>query len=246
MKPIAILRFAAADGPAYFADFLNEAGQPWIEVRIDQGQAVPAAASQFAGLGLMGGPMSVNDPLPWIPTVLTLIQDAVAKGIPLIGHCLGGQLMSKALGGSVSRNPNGKEIGWHPLHVLDPMLAEEWLGSAAGFDVFHWHGETFTLPEGACWLARSARCDHQAFVLGPHIGMQFHIEMNDSTIAEWCAGGKREIDAARKKPDHHPAVMAADTIAMITPVALPRMRAAARHLYQRWLCHVRTQVQSPP
>ena len=107
MKPIAILRFADADGPAYFADFLNEAGRPFIEVRIDQEQAVPGSASEFAGLGLMGGPMSVNDPLPWIPQALSLIRDAVAKDIPLIGHCLGGQLISKALGGSVSRNPNG-------------------------------------------------------------------------------------------------------------------------------------------
>jgi GMP synthase-like glutamine amidotransferase len=240
MKPIAILRFADADGPAYFADFLNEAGRPFIEVRIDQEQAVPGSASEFAGLGLMGGPMSVNDPLPWIPQALSLIRDAVAKDIPLIGHCLGGQLISKALGGSVSRNPNGKEIGWHPLQILDPVLAEEWLGSAGGFDAFHWHGETFTLPEGARWLARSERCDHQAFVLGPHIGMQFHIEMNESTIADWCSGGEKEIVSARKKPDNHPAVMAADVIQAITPVALPRMRAAARHLYQRWLRHVRT------
>jgi GMP synthase-like glutamine amidotransferase len=188
----------------------------------------------------MGGPMSVNDPLPWIPQALSLIRDAVAKDIPVIGHCLGGQLISKALGGTVHRNPDGKEIGWHPLQMLDPMLAEEWLGSAGGFDAFHWHGETFTLPEGARWLARSERCDHQAFVLGPHIGMQFHIEMNDSTIADWCSGGEKEIVSARKKPDNHPAVMAADMIRAITPVALPRMRAAARHLYQRWLRHVRT------
>ena len=235
MKPIAILRHAAADGPAYFADFLIEAGQPFTEVRIDQGDVVPSDASEFGGIALMGGPMSVNDPLRWIPAVLSLIRDAVAKDVPLIGHCLGGQLISKALGGTVSRNPKGKETGWHRLQLLDPVLAKEWLGNAEDFDAFHWHGETFTLPEGALWLARSEHCAHQAFVLGPHIGMQFHIEMDERTIADWCNGGEAEIISARTKPDVHPAVMAADAIQAITPACLPRMRAAARHLYQRWL-----------
>ena len=239
MKPIAIFRHATADGPAYFADFLQEVERPFVEVRIDLGHAVPSDASVFAGIALMGGPMSVNDPLPWIPELLSLIRDAVARDIPLLGHCLGGQLISKALGGTVGRNPDGKEIGWHRLQIRDAELAEEWLGSAEGFDAFHWHGETFTLPEGAKWLASSDRCAHQAFVLGPHIGMQFHIEMDENTITDWCDGGNTEITAARNKPDIHRAVMTANAIQMITPVALPRMRTAARHLYRRWLNNVR-------
>ena len=239
MKPIAIFRHATADGPAYFADFLQEAERPFVEVRIDLGHTVPSDASVFAGIALMGGPMSVNDPLPWIPELLSLIRDAVARDIPLIGHCLGGQLISKAVGGTVGRNPGGKEIGWHRLQIRDAELAEEWLGSAEGFDAFHWHGETFTLPEGARWLASSDCCAHQAFVLGPHIGMQFHIEMDENTITDWCDGGNAEITSARKKPDIHRAVMTANAIQMITPVALPRMRTAARHLYRRWLNNVR-------
>ncbi len=240
MKPVAIFRHAAADGPAYLADFLNETGRLFIEIRIDQGQSVPADASAFAGIALMGGPMSVNDSLPWIPASLSLIRDAVTKDIPLIGHCLGGQLISKALGGVVSRNPGGKEIGWHRLHLNDPELAEEWLGTRAGFDAFHWHGETFTLPEGAQCLACSDHCAHQAFVLGPHIGMQFHIEMDERTITEWCDSGGAEIASARQKPDIHPAVMTATSIQTMTTTALPHMRTAARHLYQRWCMNLRT------
>ena len=111
MKPIALVRFAEADGPAYLATFLQQQGLPYQEIRVDLGAAIPARADQFAGIGLMGGPMSVNDPLPWIADSIRLIQNAVERDIPLIGHCLGGQLISKALGGTVTRNPNGKEIG---------------------------------------------------------------------------------------------------------------------------------------
>jgi len=240
MKPIAIFRYAAADGPAYLADFLREAERPYIEVRVDRGQAVPSEAGIFAGIVLMGGPMSVNDPLPWIPTVLTLIQDAVAKGIPLIGHCLGGQLMSKALGGSVSRNPNGKEIGWHRIEVTDSALGRQWLGTDQGLVGFHWHGETFTLPPGAQWLARSQACAHQAYVLGPHIGMQFHIEMDEPTISHWCEEGEPEVDAARSKREIHPHVMATQEITEATPAHLPAMRVVAEHLYRRWVTNLRS------
>ena len=239
MKPVAIFRHAAADGPAYFADFLRQQGLPFTEIRIDQGQPVPQRADAFAGIALMGGPMSVNDPLPWIPGSLALIREAVALDIPVIGHCLGGQLISKALGGTVTRNPGGKEIGWHRVEIRDAALGEDWLGAREALTAFHWHGETFTLPEGAQWLARSERCAHQAFVLGPHIGMQFHIEMDEATIADWCAGGDAEIESAMRKPDVHPAVMSAGEIRAATPVALPAMRRAAHHLYRRWALNLR-------
>ena len=239
MKPIAIFRHAAADGPAYFATFLAQQNLPYREIRIDLGETVPDRADDFAGIALMGGPMSVNDPLPWIPDSLALIRDAVEHNIPLIGHCLGGQLISKALGGSVTRNPNGKEIGWHRLQVTDAELGQHWLGTNDGLIGFHWHGETFTLPPGATWLAKSEACAHQAYVLGPHIGMQFHIEMDEPTIASWCAEGEPEIGAARSKPEAHPHVMTTHQISQDTLSHLSTMRAAADHLYRRWISNLK-------
>ncbi|MFM7670794.1 MAG: type 1 glutamine amidotransferase [Betaproteobacteria bacterium] len=239
MKPIAIFRHSAADGPAYLATFLQQQQIPYQEVRIDRGDPVPKQADAYAGIALMGGPMSVNDPLPWIADSLALIRDAVERDVPLIGHCLGGQLISKALGGAVTRNPNGKEIGWHQLHVADAALGRHWLGTDDGLVGFHWHGETFTLPTGASWLARSEACTNQAYVLGPHIGMQFHIEMDAPTIASWCDEGAPEVDAARSKPDVHPHVMTTQQIAERTPQHLPAMRAVAEHLYQRWVGNLR-------
>ena len=238
-KPIAIFRHSAADGPAYFATFLQQLGLPYREIRIDLGEPVPEHADQFAGIAFMGGPMSVNDPLPWIPASLALIRDAIAQDVPLIGHCLGGQLISKALGGEVTRNPNGKEIGWHRIEVADPALGRQWLGTDDGLVGFHWHGEIFTLPPGAQWPARSEACTNQAYTFGPHIGMQFHIEMDEATIAHWCEEGEPEGSAARSKPDVHPHVMTTQKIATATSEYLPAMRVVADHLYQRWVQNLR-------
>ena len=238
-KPIAIFRHSTGDGPAYFATFLQQLGLPYREIRVDLGEAVPERADQFAGIALMGGPMSVNDPSPWIPASLVLIRDAIAQDIPLIGHCLGGQLISKALGGEVTRNPNGKEIGWHRIEVTDPSLGRQWLGTDDGLVGFHWHGETFTLPPGAQRLARSEACTNQAYVFGPHIGMQFHIEMDEPTISHWCEEGEPEVSAARSNQNVHPHVMTTQQIAMATPEYLPAMRVVADYLYRRWVHNLR-------
>ena len=238
-KPIAIFRHSTGDGPAYFATFLQQLGLAYREIRIDLGEPVPEHADQFAGIAFMGGPMSVNDPLPWIPASLVLIRDAIARDIPLIGHCLGGQLISKALGGEITRNPNGKEIGWHRIEVTDPTLGRQWLGTEDGWVGFHWHGETFTLPPGAQLLARSEACINQAYAFGPHIGMQFHIEMDDTTILHWCEEGEPEVSAARSKPDVHPHVMTTQQIAKATAEHLPAMRVVADHLYRRWVHNLR-------
>ena len=122
MLPVAIFRHSPTEGPGYFAIFLERHGIPWRLVAVDQGAAIPAAAGAFSGLCFMGGPMSVNDPLPWIDQACALIRDADAASIPVIGHCLGGQLMSKALGGQVTKNPV-KEIGWGEARAEDTDLA---------------------------------------------------------------------------------------------------------------------------
>jgi GMP synthase-like glutamine amidotransferase len=152
---------------------------------------------------------------------------------------LGGQLISKALGGEVTSNPNGKEIGWHRIEVADPTLGQQWLGTDDGLVGFHWHGEIFTLPPGAQWLARSKACTNQAYAFGPHIGMQFHIEMDEATISHWCKEGEPEVSAARSEPDVHPHVMTTQQIKKATAEYLPAMRVVADHLYRRWVHNLR-------
>lgn len=198
MKPVAIFRHARTEGPGYFAEFLDQKNVPWQLIRIDQGDALPATAVDFSGLVFMGGPMSVNDELPWIPPLLALIREAVSKDIPVLGHCLGGQLMAKALGGNVSANPI-KEIGWGELQV-DRRAAQRWFGSIQSFLGFHWHGETFSLPPGGVHLLSSQFCHNQAFALGKHLAFQCHIEMTTDMVREWCGVGAGELTAAARSP----------------------------------------------
>ena len=230
MKPIAIFRHTPTEGPGYFADFLDERGIPWQLIRIDAGDAVPQDVGSYSGLVFMGGPMSVNDDLPWIPPVLVLIRDAVARDIPVLGHCLGGQLISKALGGVVTRNPI-KEIGWGKVNVSDSDTARAWFGDAQSFEVFHWHGETFSLPQDAVHLLSSAYCTNQAFALGKHLALQCHVEMTAEMVRAWCEVGADEIAAASSSP----AVQSASTMQAQTANKLPQLHIVARQLYQRWV-----------
>ncbi|MDH2917561.1 MAG: type 1 glutamine amidotransferase [Gallionella sp.] len=230
MKPVAIFRHAETEGPGYFALFLNQHAIPWQMIHIDQGDAVPTDANSFSGLVFMGGPMSVNDDLPWIPSVLSLIRDAHAKDIPLLGHCLGGQLISKALGGVVSSNPV-KEIGWGGVAVTDSDIARQWFGDIRQFDAFHWHGETFSLPQGAVHLLSSQYCRNQVYALGKHLALQCHVEMTGQMIREWCEVGADEIEAARNSP----AVQTAESMQMQADDKLPQLHHVAEHLYRHWL-----------
>jgi GMP synthase-like glutamine amidotransferase len=100
VKPVAIFRFSIEDGPGYFASFLDRHSVPWTLFKIDEGALPPQYPDKYAGFVFMGGPMSANDDLPWIAPIEGLIRRAVANDQPCIGHCLGGQLMAKALGGS--------------------------------------------------------------------------------------------------------------------------------------------------
>ena len=174
--------------------------------------------------------MSVNDDLPWIPEVLLLIREAVAKDVPVLGHCLGGQLMAKALGGQVTRAPV-KEIGWGAVEVANPAQAADWFGAGrAAFGVFQWHGETFSLPPGATHLLSSRWCANQAFVLGPHLGLQCHIEMSEELVRSWCETGAREI--ARSDS---PAVQPIEDILSDLDAKLRDLHQVADAVYSRWI-----------
>lgn len=227
MKPIAIFRHSAGEGPGYFASFLDAHAIPWQLIRIDAGEPVPGSVSDFSGLCLMGGPMSVNDDLPWIPPLLALIRAAAAAEIPVIGHCLGGQLISKALGGVITKN-SVKELGWGEVTVCDPA-AHDWLGDIERFEAFHWHGETFSIPPGATRILRSAWCENQAFVLGPHLAMQYHVEMTEAMIRLWNRAWADE----RATPG--PSVQTPEEMYENIEARLAAMRVAADRLYTRWI-----------
>lgn len=233
MKPVAIFRHTLSEGPGTLVEFLSEHSIPWQLICIDEGATVPRAVDAYSGLAFMGGPMSVNDDLPWIPPVLELIRMGVAKNTPVLGHCLGGQLMAKALGGAVTQNPV-KEIGWGVVNVDSNPAARAWFGKVTHFEAFHWHGETFSLPPGAMHILSSPYCANQAYALGPHLGMQCHVEMTHDMIDTWCAVGADEIAQSTDSP----AVQPVPQIKAQVTDKLPQLNAVARRLYQHWIMNL--------
>ena len=232
MKPVAIFRHSPTEGPGYFAIFLEQHGIPWRLIAVDASETVPDSPDAFSGLCFMGGPMSVNDPLPWVDDICALIRKAVAAEIPVIGHCLGGQLISKALGGQITKNP-AKEIGWGTVFAETTETARHWLGDFAGKTgtVFHWHGETFSLPEGSSRLFSSSYCANQMFVRGPHLAMQCHVEMTPQMITTWSTQWADEVAAASEQPS----VQSSETMQNQIPQHLDAMRQLSNQLYTVWI-----------
>jgi len=229
MKPVGIFRTARTEGPGYFATYLDRRGIPWKVVALDAGEPVPREARVFSGIGIMGGAMSANDDLPWIPPLLELLRSAVRQDVPVIGHCLGGQLMSRAFGGAVSVN-KVREIGWGQVRVAENGVAREWLGSLPAFETFQWHGDTFSIPPGATRVLEGDHCTNQAFALGKHFAMQCHVEMTPELIRAWLSTGAEEIAAHRTSP----AVLPPEEIEKDVEPRLERLHQVADRIYERW------------
>lgn len=230
-KEIIIFRHFPTEGPGYLAEFLDRHGLRHRTVRIDAGDPIPERIADLPGLVFMGGPMSVNDRLPWIPKVLNLIRAAVAADVPVLGHCLGGQLLARALGGRVTRN-RFKEIGWLPVESVASPVAAQWLnGLPPRFEVFHWHGETFSLPDGATHILKSIHCRHQGFVVGKSLALQCHVEMTPEMVRNWAHHGGREIAAAGR------AVSVQQPAQMLVSVQrrTQDLHRIADALYTRWI-----------
>ena len=230
MKPVAIFRASPSEGPGYFDSFLQRRSIAPRLVALDDGEPVPRDPRRFSGLVFMGGPMSVNDDLPWIMPALELIRDAVRKDVPVLGHCLGGQLISKAFGGTVRASPV-KEIGWGEVRVADNEVARKWLGALPAFESFHWHGETFSIPPGATRVLEGPHCSNQAFALGRHLGMQCHVEVTEELVRAWLRLGADEIEESQGSP----AVQRPAEIERNLRERIDALNEVAKRIYECWI-----------
>lgn len=192
MAHLTVYQHVIEEGPAGIAAWAASRGHQLTVINTAEAAQLPAPRD---ALVVMGGPMGVGDlaELPWLTREADAIAAHIAAGVPVIGVCLGSQLLAHALGGSVvSGHP--KEIGWFPIQRT-AAAASDPIGRVLPAEslVFHWHGDRILPPAGASVLATSPGCPCQAFRHGPHLGLQCHLEVNDAVISEIAAANADEL-----------------------------------------------------
>lgn len=165
-------------------------------------EPLPSSLKQYVGIVILGGPMSVYDNMPHLMAEQNLIRVAIASDVPVLGICLGSQLIAQATGGQVHRGTK-KEIGWHDVWVTPAGGTDVLKGMASDkpFRVFQWHGDTYDLPPSALVLARSELYP-QAFRIRSAIGIQFHLEVDTALIRLWIQEYEGEMRAEKILPEN--------------------------------------------
>jgi GMP synthase (glutamine-hydrolysing) len=177
-RPLLVLTHSELDSPGAISAWAAACGYTLDVRRADAGGALPDPR-EYAALMVLGSAESVrDDAVAWIGPERTALRAAVAGGVPVLGICFGGQLLAQALGAEISAC-EPPEVGWQAIESDQPWLIPSgpWLV---------WHEERFTVPAGAREIARSKACP-QAFVHGPHVGLQFHPEITAGLLAAWVS-----------------------------------------------------------
>jgi len=225
---VLVIQHEQCEGLGSIAESLAGRGVDARYVRAFAGDAIPRSASPAAGLVVMGGPMGVYDHprLEYLAREMRLIESALAAEQPVLGICLGSQLLAQVLGAEV--RPTGrKEIGWFPVDLTEAATMDPlWRGAPRQFTAFHWHGDAFPLPPGAVHLASTEACRFQAFRRGTNAyGIQFHLEVTEGIVREMTRAWPAEL--AEEGVDGARIVADADR-------HLPPMRHVADRMFGGW------------
>src|ERR1700688_717976 len=229
MAKIYVLQHHPVENLGTIADALEGAALAWQYVRVNEGQPVPRDMKGAGGLIVMGGPMGVyqTERYPWLRDEMLLIEDAMKLNLPVLGVCLGAQILASALGAKVERNPAGKEIGWHPIRLSDSAKDDRLMrGLPPTTAPFHWHGDIFELPAGASSLASSDKTPCQAFRHGDKTyGFQFHFEVTQDGVAAMADAFAKELIRENILGDR-----------MIAQAAefLPALDTISNNVFSRW------------
>lgn len=199
MSEVLILKHVPFEGLGTFREELEKRGLRYREVNLYE-EGAPKYLEGCGGLIIMGGPMNVYEETeyPFLTDEDRLIKEALVKKIPMIGVCLGAQLMAKAAGAKVTKGAK-KEIGWYPLYLAEEAKSDHaFTALPKKIEVFQWHGDTFEIPKGAVRLASSELFSNQAFRIGGNAyAFQFHIEVTEGVIREWVAINGKELEAVK-------------------------------------------------
>jgi len=224
---VSILLHAEPETPGLISEILDRRGIETETVRGYAGERIPASMDGRDGLVVMGGPMGVYDQgrLPFLRDEIELIGDALRSGKPVLGVCLGSELLAAALGAKVA--PARKEIGWYPVTLTDAAAQDPlWRDVDRSTVVFHWHGDAFDLPSGAAPLASSALTRYQAFRHGRSAyGLLFHMEMDEGMVRAMVESFGEELREAGADGER---------ILAEAPTAVREMRRVGSIVFDRW------------
>ena len=188
MKKIIVCQHVAYEILGTLNPLLKRAGLRIRYVNFDREPGARPDLDGYQGLVVLGGPMSVYDTAghPHLATEVELVREAIKRDIPVLGICLGAQIIARALGARVYPNAE-KEIGWYPIQATNHGSADPLIGHfARNEQIFQWHGDTFDIPSGAVHLASSPGCTNQAFRYGDKVyALQFHLEVDEAMIERW-------------------------------------------------------------
>jgi GMP synthase-like glutamine amidotransferase len=186
-----ILMHVESEGPGTLGEFLERTGRPWQTVRLHDGEQLPDELAGLDAVVSMGGPMNVyeEEKFPFLAAETAFLRRAIERDVPVLGICLGAQMIAKACGARVVRSPQGEELGWRQVRrTPEGMRDDTFDGFPESFEVFQWHGDMFEVPDGGTLLAASDGCSHQAFRCRRAVGLQFHLEVTDDLLASWFPG----------------------------------------------------------
>ena len=192
MRRALVIQHLACEGPARLRPLLERRGFVIDTVHAFDGQTVPTTLNHDL-LVVMGGSMGVGDigdpKFPFLAAEAALLKSALARNQPILGVCLGAQLLAHAAGAVVQPNRRDgvviREVGWAPVDFLGADLRPELAGIRPRELMLHWHGDTFAIPQGAIHLASTPNCANQLFRLPRQVGIQFHPEIDAYSISEW-------------------------------------------------------------
>lgn len=231
MKPVLVLQHRTNDNLGYLATWLKTNNITYQVYNAEIHKEFPTSIEPYSALAVMGGSMSANDPLLTNRQAEILILQAMYRDIPVIGHCLGGQLMAKALGAKIITSPY-PEIGWQNVTYIDNDLTKEWYGYDPTTVVMHWHYEAFEMPAGATLLSTNNNCMNQSFAIDKHLAMQFHIEIDDNKIDIWTKENDTEYKTVLGK---YKSVQTVDEIYSDAKIYLGNHIKTANIIYKNWL-----------
>lgn len=204
---VLVIMHVENEGPGVFGELLQAAGAEVRTARLHLGDALPEPREIDAVLS-MGGPMNVYEEAqyPFLRDETRFLQEAAAGDLPVLGICLGAQMIAKAAGAAVTKN-RVEEVGWGSVRLTDEGLADPlFCDLPPALPVFQWHGDTFGIPEGGTLLATGSECRHQAFRFGRSYGLQFHLEADRPLLAKWFAGKDAGVEILRRCDELAPEV----------------------------------------